>query len=305
MMRKQPMDRDWITTARTLSEALPYMQRYAGAVVVVKFGGNAMGDEDSMASFASDMVLMKQVGIHPVVVHGGGPMINDLLARLGIESRFVRGKRVTTRETVEVVEMVLSGLVNKRIVQAINDAGGRAVGISGKDDDLMVCEADDPELGFVGRPVEMNVQIIRDLYTAGLIPVIAPVATGMADNETFNVNGDTAAGAVAGALQADRLLLLTDVAGVKDASGAVLTQIHPDQIRALTDDGVIAGGMIPKTETALKALEDGVRAVVILDGRVPNATLLELFTEQGAGSLIRSTPQRVKARGLRQGDSGL
>lgn len=299
------MDRDWITTARTLSEALPYMQRYAGAVVVVKFGGNAMGDEAAMASFASDMVLMKQVGIHPVVVHGGGPMINDLLARLGIESRFVRGKRVTTRETVEVVEMVLSGLVNKRIVQAINDAGGRAVGISGKDDDLMVCEADDPELGFVGRPVEMNVQIIRDLYTAGLIPVIAPVATGMADNETFNVNGDTAAGAVAGALQADRLLLLTDVAGVKDASGAVLTQIHPDQIRALTAEGVIAGGMIPKTETALKALEDGVRAVVILDGRVPNATLLELFTEQGAGSLIRSTPPRVKARGLRQGDSGL
>ena len=299
------MDRDFVTTARTLSEALPYMQRYAGAVVVVKFGGNAMGDDEAMAEFARDIVLMKQVGIHPVVVHGGGPMINDLLDRLGIESRFVRGKRVTTPEAVQVVEMVLSGLVNKRIVQAINDAGGRAIGISGKDDDLMVCEADDPELGFVGRPIEMNVQIIRDLYNAGLIPVIAPVATGMADNETFNVNGDTAAGAIAGALKADRLLLLTDVAGVKDAAGEVLTQLHPDQVKAMTAEGTIAGGMIPKTETALAALEEGVRAVVILDGRVPHATLLELFTEQGAGSLIRSTEPRVKAHGLRQGDTGL
>ena len=217
----------------------------------------------------------------------------------------VSGKRVTTKETVEVVEMVLSGLVNKRIVQAINDAGGRAIGISGKDDDLMVCEPDDPELGFVGRPVEMNIQIIRDLYLAGLIPVIAPVATGMEDNETFNVNGDTAAGAIAGALKADRLLLLTDVSGVKDASGEVLTAMTPDQVRQMIADGTIAGGMIPKTETALKALEDGVRAVVILDGRVPNATLLELFTEHGAGSLIRSTEPRVKPRGLRQGDSGL
>ncbi len=304
-MRQQNMDRDFATTARTLSEALPYMQRYAGAVVVVKFGGNAMGDDTAMAEFARDIVLMKQVGIHPVVVHGGGPMINDLLDRLGIESRFVRGKRVTTQDTVQVVEMVLSGLVNKRIVQAINDAGGRAVGISGKDDDMMVCEADDPELGFVGRPIEMNVQIIRDLYLAGLIPVIAPVATGMADNETFNVNGDTAAGAIAGALKADRLLLLTDVAGVKDRGGEVLTQIPPGQIQGMIADGTIAGGMIPKTETALKALADGVRAVVILDGRVPHAALIELFTEQGAGSLIRSSEPRVKPHGLRQGGSGL
>lgn len=304
-MRNQDMDRDFITTARTLSEALPYLQRYTGAVVVVKFGGNAMGDEDDMAVFARDIVLMKQVGMNPVVVHGGGPMINETLGKLGIESHFVRGKRVTTKETVEVVEMVLSGLVNKRIVQAINDAGGRAVGISGKDDDMMVCEADDPELGFVGRPIEMNVQIIRDLYTAGLIPVIAPVATGMADNETFNVNGDTAAGAIAGALKADRLLLLTDVAGVKDASGQVLTSMHPDQVRSMIADGTIAGGMIPKTETALAAIEEGVRAVVILDGRVPHACLLELFTEHGAGSLIRTTEPRVKPHGLRQGADGL
>ncbi|MCU0911848.1 MAG: acetylglutamate kinase [Rhodobacteraceae bacterium] len=290
------MNRDWIATARTLSEALPYLQRFTGAVVVVKFGGNAMGDDAAMASFAQDIVLMRQVGVNPVVVHGGGPMINDLLKRLGIESRFVNGKRVTDRATVEVVEMVLSGLVNKRIVQAINDAGGRAVGLSGKDDDMIVCEADDPELGFVGRPVEMNVQVLRDLFGAGIIPVVAPVATGMADNETFNVNGDTAAGAIAGALKADRLLLLTDVAGVKNAAGEVVTQLTPAEVRAMIAEGTISGGMIPKVETALAAVDEGVRAAVILDGRAPNACLLELFTEHGAGSIIRSTEPRVKPR---------
>ena len=282
------MNRDWTATARTLSEALPYMQRYSGAIVVVKFGGNAMGDEEAMAEFARDIVLMRQVGVNPVVVHGGGPMINDLLKKLGIQSEFKRGKRVTDKATVEVVEMVLTGLVNKRIVQAIMDEGGRAVGLSGKDDDMIVCEADDPELGFVGKPVEMNVQVLRDLFTAGIIPVVAPVATGMQANETFNVNGDTAAGALAGALKADRLLLLTDVAGVKNGSGEIVTEMTPEEVRAMIDDGTIAGGMIPKTETALKAIEDGVRAVVILDGRVPNACLLELFTAHGAGSLIRS-----------------
>ena len=287
---------DSIATAKTLSEALPYLQRYTGAVVVVKFGGNAMGDDAAMAEFARDLVLMRQVGLNPVVVHGGGPMINEMLSKLGIKSEFVRGKRVTDKATVEVVEMILSGLVNKRIVQAINDQGGRAVGISGKDDDLMVCVADDPELGFVGKPVEMNVQVLRDLYGAGIIPVVAPVATGMADNETFNVNGDTAAGAIAGALQADRLLLLTDVSGVKNAEGVVMTQITPDEIRQMTADGVIAGGMIPKTETALAALDQGVRAVTILDGRLPNACLLELFTDHGAGSQIRSTEPRIKPR---------
>jgi acetylglutamate kinase len=295
-MRKQDMNRDWTLTARTLSEALPYLQRYSGAVVVVKFGGNAMGDDAAMADFARDIVLMRQVGVNPVVVHGGGPMINDMLQKLGISSTFVRGKRVTDKATVEVVEMILSGLVNKRIVQAINDQGGRAVGISGKDDDLMVCEADDPELGFVGRPVEMNVQVLRDLYNAGIIPVVAPVATGMADNETFNVNGDTAAGAIAGALKADRLLLLTDVAGVKNADGDIVTQLTPAQVRAMIADGTISGGMIPKVETALAAVEQGVRAAVILDGRLPNACLLELFTDHGAGSIIRSTEPRIKPR---------
>ncbi|MGY9048855.1 MAG: acetylglutamate kinase, partial [Rhodobacterales bacterium] len=223
-----------------------------------------------------------------VVVHGGGPMINDLLSRLGIESKFVRGKRVTDQATVEVVEMVLTGLVNKRIVQAIMDEGGRAVGLSGKDDDLMVCEMEDPELGWVGRPVEMNVQVLRDLMAAGIIPVVAPVATGMDPVETFNVNGDTAAGAIAGALKADRLLLLTDVSGVKNAEGEIMTAMTPEEVRSMIADGTIAGGMIPKTETALKAIEDGVRGVVILDGRVPNAVLLEIFTEHGAGSLIRA-----------------
>ena len=296
-MKKQlVMMRDPVTTARTLSEALPYLQRYAGAVVVIKFGGNAMGDDAAMAEFARDIVLMRQVGLNPVVVHGGGPMINDLLARLGIKSEFVRGKRVTDKATVEVVEMVLTGLVNKRIVQAIMDEGGRAVGLSGKDDDLMVCEADDPELGFVGRPVEMNVQVLRDLFAAGIIPVVAPVATGVNPNETFNVNGDTAAGAIAAALKADRLLLLTDVSGVKNKAGEIVTQMTPDEVRAMIEDGTIAGGMIPKTETALAAVEKGVRAVVILDGRIPNACLLELFTDQGAGSLIRSTEPRIKPR---------
>lgn len=296
-MKRQTINMtDSANIAKTLSIALPYLQRYAGAVVVVKFGGNAMGDDAIMAEFARDIVLMRQVGVNPVIVHGGGPMINDMLAKLNIESSFIRGKRVTDKATVEVVEMVLSGLINKRIVQAINDQGGRAVGISGKDDDLMVCVADDPELGFVGRPVEMNVQILRDLYTAGMIPVVAPVATGMEANETFNVNGDTAAGAIAGALKADRLLLLTDVSGVKDQSGDVVTELSPQYVRDLIAQGVISGGMIPKAETALAALEEGVRAVVILDGRIANACLMELFTDHGAGSLIRSTEPRVKPR---------
>ncbi len=285
-MMKRPQNKDWIATARTLSSAVPYILRYDGATVVVKFGGNAMGDKAAMDSFARDIVLMQQVGVNPVVVHGGGPMINSFLDRLGIKSDFVRGKRVTDQPTVEVVEMVLSGLVNKRIVQAINDQGGRAIGLSGKDAKLMVCEETDPSLGFVGTPVEMNVDFLRGLAKDEIIPVIAPIGTGR-NGETYNVNGDTAAGAIAGALKADRLLLLTDVAGVKDAEGNVLTAMTADEVRRLTDEGVISGGMIPKTETALEALEKGVRAVVILDGRAPNACLLELFTDHGAGSMIR------------------
>ncbi len=285
------MNQDWIATARTLSEALPYLQRYTGAVVVIKFGGHAMGDDAAMASFARDVVLMRQVGVNPVVVHGGGPQINDLLGKLGVEARFVRGKRVTDAATMAVVEMVL-GHVGKRIVQAINDEGGRAVGISGKDARLMLCTPDDPELGFVGRPSEVNPAVLHRLFEGGMIPVVAPIGCGRA-GETFNVNGDTVAGALAAAVKADRLLLLTDVAGVKDETGQVITQLEPAQVRDLTAAGVIAGGMIPKTETALAAIEGGVRAVVILDGRLPNACLLELFTEHGAGSLIRAPGPRA------------
>ena len=286
MKARDDMTRDNAAIARTLNEALPNLRRYANAIVVIKLGGHAMGSDEGMASFARDVVLMRTVGINPVIVHGGGPMINDLLARLGVESSFVRGKRVTDAATVEVVEMVLAGQVNKRIVQAINSAGGRAVGLSGKDADMIVCDRTDPELGFVGTPREVNPTLLQSLFRDEMIPVIAPIGTGDAD-ETYNINGDTAAGAIAAALAADRLLLLTDVAGVKDASGKVVTALTADRVRAMTEDGTIAGGMIPKTETALDALEGGVRAVVILDGRVPNAVLLELFTEHGAGSLIR------------------
>ncbi len=286
-MKKRVMNRDWIATARTLSEALPFLQRYEAATVVIKFGGNAMGDDAAMASFARDIVLMRQVGVNPIVVHGGGPMINDMLGRLGVETRFENGKRVSDTATVEVVEMVLSGRVNKRIVQAINAEGGRAVGLSGKDANLMICEQADPDLGYVGTPVEVDPAILRTLAAGEVIPVIAPIGAGRA-GETFNVNGDTAAGAIAAALRADRLLLLTDVEGVKDENGQVVTELTADQIRDMTARGVIAGGMIPKTETALAAIKGGVRAVVILDGRAPNACLLELYTEHGAGSIIRA-----------------
>ncbi len=285
-MQDAMTSRDNAAIARTLNEALPYLTRYDDAIVVIKLGGHAMGSAEGMASFARDVVLMRTVGINPVIVHGGGPMINDMLARLGVESTFVRGKRVTDAATLQVVEMVLAGEINKNIVQAINTAGGRAVGLTGKDADMITCVADDPELGFVGTPTEIDTRLLHSLFRDEMIPVIAPIGTGAAD-ETFNINGDTCAGAVAGALKADRLLLLTDVAGVKDASGAVVTALTAAQVRAMTADGTISGGMIPKTQTALDALEAGVRAVVILDGRVPNAALLELFTSEGAGSLIR------------------
>lgn len=280
------MNRDWISTASTLNKALPYLQRYADATVVIKLGGHAMGSDEAMDEFARDVVLMRQVGVNPVIVHGGGPMINAMLEQLQITSEFVNGKRVTDSATMDVVEMVLSGLVNKRIVQAINRQGGRAVGISGKDAGLITCTQTDPDLGFVGTPDAVNPRLLRDLTDKEYIPVIAPLGAGH-DGETFNINGDTAAGAIAAALKADRLLLLTDVAGVKNEAGDVVTELTATQIKSMTESGTIAGGMIPKTETALDALAGGVRAAVILDGRAPNACLLELFTEHGAGSIIR------------------
>ncbi len=299
MQKSAATNRDWIATARTLSEALPFLQRYDGATIVIKFGGNAMGNDDEMAAFARDIVLMKQCNVNPIVVHGGGPMINEMLTRLDIRSEFIDGKRVSDEKVVEVVEMVLSGRINKRIVQAINAQGGKAVGISGKDANLMICEKDIKtvlrdgreervDLGFVGKPVEMNPEVLQRFLGSAFIPVVAPVGTGR-NGETYNVNGDTAAGAIAAAMKADRFLLLTDVAGVKDADGNVLTQLSAAEVRDLTEKGVISGGMIPKTQTALDAIDGGVRAVVILDGRSPNAVLLELFTAHGAGTLIRGS----------------
>lgn len=296
MTTTTPM-RDWLGTARTLSEALPYLQRYDGATIVVKIGGHAMGDETAMADFARDVVLMKQCNVNPIIVHGGGPMINQMLKRLDIRSDFIDGKRVSDAATVEIVEMVLSGRINKQIVQAINGQGGKAVGLSGKDANLMICEKDlkvvekegvrtSLDLGFVGKPVEMHPEILTMFLESDFIPVVAPVAMGR-NGETFNVNGDTAAGAIAAALKADRLLLLTDVEGVKDANGCLMTQLSSENVREMTRSGTISGGMIPKTQTALDAIDAGVRAVVILDGRAPHAVLLELFTSHGAGTLIR------------------
>ena len=274
--KAQIMKSDWFATASTLSKALPYLQRYDDATVIIKFGGHAMGSDEAMESFARDIVLMQQVGVNPVIVHGGAPMINEMLNRLEIKSEFVDGKRVTDAATMEVVEMVLSGQVNKQIVQAINAQGGRAVGLSGKDANLITCDPADLKLGLVGKPRDIDPTILTHLFSADMIPVIAPLGSGD-HGETFNINGDTVAGSIASALNADRLLLLTDVSGVKNEDGEVLTE-----------DGVIQGGMIPKTQTALDAIEGGVAAVVILDGRAPNACLLELYTDHGAGSLIRN-----------------
>ena len=269
-MKKQDMNRDWIATARTLSEALPYLQRYTEAIIVIKLGGHAMTSDQGMETFARDVALMRQVGINPIIVHGGGPMINAMLKKLKIESKFVNGKRVTDQATMEVVEMVLSGSVNKKIVQAINDQGGRAVGLSGKDAKLIECKQADKDLGMVGSPSKINPSVINTLTENDTIPVIAPLGYGPRV-ETFNINADTAAGAIASALKADRLLLLTDVSGVKNSSGEVITELSTKQITDMIQEGIISEGMIPKTETALHAIEGGVRAVVILDGRVPNA----------------------------------
>ncbi|MCF6305049.1 MAG: acetylglutamate kinase [Rhodobacteraceae bacterium] len=287
MEKSTAMNRDWIATARTLSEALPFLQRYDGATVVIKFGGHAMGDDQAMERFARDIVLMKQCNLHPVIVHGGGPMINRMLEKQGVVSTFKNGKRVTDAATMEVVEMVLSGSVNKRIVQAINQQGGKAVGLSGKDARLITCDIADGDLGLVGEPTDIDPSIIKTFRDSDFIPVIAPIGVGR-KGETLNINGDTVAGALAAALKADRLLLLTDVAGVKDADGDVVTELTSDTVRKLTASGIISGGMIPKTETALAAIEGGVRAVVILDGRAPHSLLLELFTPAGAGSIIRA-----------------
>ncbi len=284
--------------ANTLIEALPYMRRYRGAVMVIKYGGHAMGDEQVAADFARDVVLLKQIGINPVVVHGGGPQIKVMLDRLKIQSSFVDGLRVTDAATVEVVEMVLAGRINKEIVTAIQNAGGVAVGLCGKDGRLIEAKKltrtrRDPDsaieqvvdLGFVGEPTRINTHVLDVLTQSDIIPVIAPIGVGE-EGQTFNINADTAAGAVAGALKARKLLMLTDVRGVMDADKRFVPTLDSGTARAWIRDGVISGGMIPKVETCLRAVEEGVEAAVILDGRVPHAILLELFTAGGFGTQI-------------------
>ncbi|WP_354077792.1 acetylglutamate kinase [Constrictibacter sp. MBR-5] len=288
-----------IRNARMLAEALPFMQRYAGATLVVKYGGHAMGDESLGRDFARDIVLLKQVGLNPIVVHGGGPQIGRMLDRLKIQSEFVDGLRVTDTATVEIVEMVLAGSINKQIVAMINQAGGKAVGISGKDANLIQARKltrtkRDPDsniekvldLGFVGDPDRVDTTILDVFKQSSVIPVVAPIGIG-ADGETYNINADTVAGAIAGAVSADRLLLLTDVAGVKGKDGDLIASMSRAEAEAMIADGTISGGMIPKVETCLDAVARGVEAAVILDGRVPHAVLLEIFTEHGVGTLIR------------------
>ena len=284
--------------ARILSEALPHMQRYDEETVVIKYGGHAMGQEQTARDFARDVVLLEQTAVNPVVVHGGGPQIATMLNRLGIKSEFVSGLRVTDAATMEIVEMVLAGAINKQIVSFINNAGGKAVGLTGKDGNMVVARKAtrqilDPatkrespvDLGFVGEPDKLDMTVLNTILGRELIPVLAPIAAS-AHGETFNVNADTFAGHIAGALKAKRLLLLTDVPGVLDKSKSLISDLSVNDARRLIADGTISGGMIPKVETCIEALEQGVEGVVILDGQVPHAVLLELFTDHGAGTLI-------------------
>ncbi len=291
---------DMLVKARTLSEALPYMRKYSGKTFVVKYGGHAMGDPELAMQFARDVVLLKRVGINPIVVHGGGPQIGRLLERMKIKSTFIDGLRVTDAETIDIVEMVLSGKINKEIVTWVNDAGGLAIGLSGKDGDLVRAKklertAKDPEsnieklldLGFVGEPYAVDPHILSTFAKSDIIPVIAPI--GIGDNgETYNINADTFAGAIAAAVGAARLYMLTDVSGVLDKAGNRLTDLTAPEVQALIADGTISGGMIPKVETCLEAVNKGVEAAVILNGKVAHTILLEIYTPQGAGTLIRA-----------------
>ena len=288
---------EWMEKAGVLIEALPYMRRYGNKPIVVKFGGHAMGEQAYVDSFAADMTLLRQIGAQPVVVHGGGPQIGDMLKRLKIESSFVNGLRVTDAATISVVEMVLAGAINKSLVVAVNLAGGRAVGLSGKDGHLITAsklssgsansdsQIEKVDLGFVGKPETVDPKVIIALMAADMIPVIAPIGSGT-DGQTYNINADTAAGAVAGAIGASRLLMLTDVAGVRDKNGDHISRLKLGEARALIKDGTVQGGMIPKVETCIEAVEKGAEAAVILDGRAPHAVLVELFTEHGIGTLI-------------------
>jgi acetylglutamate kinase len=289
-----------LAKTETLIEALPYLQRYAGAIFVVKYGGHAMGDDDAANRFAEDVALLKAVGINPVVVHGGGPQIGAMLTRLGVKSEFIGGLRVTDRATAEVAEMVLAGTINGELVDRINAAGGRAMGLSGKDARFVIARkvtrsVSDPgsaierviDLGFVGEPASVDRSVLDTMIRSGVIPVIAPIAPGD-DGQTYNINADTMAGAVAVALGAARFFLLTDVPGVLNRDGNLLTDLSKPEVDGLIADGTISGGMIPKVETCVSAVASGVGAAVIIDGRVPHGMLLEVFTRQGAGTLFRA-----------------
>jgi acetylglutamate kinase len=285
---------------RVLNEALPYMQKYDEEIVVVKYGGHAMGDESGARSFARDIVMLEQSGINPVVVHGGGPQIGQMLTKLGIKSEFVDGLRVTDKQTVEIVEMILAGSINKQIVGFINAAGGKAIGLCGKDGDMVKAAkvtrtTRDPDsniekavdLGYVGEPDKVDTKVLDTVLGKDLVPVLAPVATSV-EGDTYNVNADTFAGAIAGALKAKRLLLLTDVPGVLDKNKNLIKSLSVEDCRRLIADGTATGGMIPKIETCIYAIERGVEGVVILDGKTPHAVLVELLTDGGAGTLIHA-----------------
>ncbi len=289
----------WLRTAKTVSEALPYMRRFAGETFVIKYGGHAMGDDEIAKQFARDIVLLKHIGIHPVVVHGGGPQIGKMLERLKIQSEFIDGLRVTDKAAVEIVEMVLSGTINKQITSWINDAGGKAIGLSGKDGHMIEARKlrrtkKDPDsniesvldLGFVGEPTVIHPKILNQLTDTGFIPVIAPIGIG-ADGETYNINADTVAGAVAGALNASKLVVLTDVPGILNKEKQLISQLTVAEARGLIEDGTISGGMIPKVETCMYALERDTQAAHILDGRIPHVLLIETFTEHGAGTMMK------------------
>ncbi len=288
-------------TARILSEALPFLQRYDDQIIVVKFGGHAMVDRKLSQQFARDMVMLKVCGLNPIVVHGGGPQINKMLDKLAVKAEFREGLRVTDQETMDVVEMVLAGSINKSIVASIQQAGGRAVGISGKDGSLMIAEryvkqktdaktgrVENVDFGFVGEPARINIEILQTIMKSDAIPVIAPIGVGW-DGDTYNVNADTAAGAIATATQAKRLLMLTDVAGVLDKNKQLISELRIGDVPALIADGTITAGMIPKVESAVAVVESGVEGVIILDGRVPHSVLLELLTPHGVGTRVSRT----------------
>lgn len=299
MNKKDLAVKDWLSNADMLTSALPYMQKYNGSIIVIKYGGNAMADSELVESFCNDIVFLKQSGLKPVIVHGGGPQIGSMLERLGIKTKFEFGIRITDANTLEVVEMVLAGKINKDIASKINSAGGKAVGVSGKDGSMIIAEKltnqkdlDESniekiiDLGFVGVPKEINNELIETLIADDFVPIIAPLGVGI-DGKTYNINADTAAGAIASSLKSKRFLILTDVKGVLNSDQNLIEEINEKEILDMINSGEVSGGMIPKLNTCIESIKKGVEAAVIVDGRVKHAVLLELFTDHGAGTLIR------------------